>query len=332
MNWNATYQWQFANTWVMETSYQGSAGVGLLNAWNINAIHPDISRDPVVLDRIFQDPQSYRPFTQFGSINHFSNYGHSTFHSGTLKFEKRFSRGLTMTSFYTWSKAINDSDADGGATGVTFYNRALEKGRAGYDLAHRSVTYATYELPIGRGRKWMSGGGFKDYLLGGWNLSWVQTFQSGTPVTFTIAGSPNRYLPGLNIRPNTLVPADQIAIDDWQIGDRFNNNLKNPMWDINAFANPAAFTVGSLGRNVIEGPGLIWSQGSLSKNIKVKERYNLDIRFDINNVFKEPNFVNPSSAVNLLNPGLFGKPTATQGGWCCLGGQFTGTFVAKLWF
>jgi hypothetical protein len=332
MNWNATYQYQFAKTWVMELSYQGSAGVGLLNSWNINAIHPDISRDPAVLDRIFQDPQSYRPYTQFGAINHFSNYGHSTFHSGTMKFEKRFSRGLTMTSFYTWSKAINDSDADGAASGVTFYNRALEKARAGYDLAHRSVTYATYELPIGSGRKWMSGGGFKDYLLGGWNLSWIQTFQSGTPVNFTISGSPNRYLPGLNIRPNALVPADQIKIDNWEIGDRFNNNLKNPMWNIGAFANPAAYTIGTLGRNVIDGPGLIWSQGSLSKNIKFKERYNLDVRFDINNVFKEPNFSNPSSQVNLLNPGLFGKPTGTQGGWCCLGGQFTGTFVAKLWF
>jgi hypothetical protein len=178
----------------------------------------------------------------------------------------------------------------------------------------------------------MSGGGFKDYLLGGWNLSWIQTFQSGTPVTFTIAGSPNRYLPGLNIRPNALVTADRIRIDNWEIGDRFNNDLKNPMWDISAFANPDAYTIGSLGRNIIDGPGLIWSQGSLAKNIKFRERYNLDIRFDINNVFKEPNFTNPSSTVNLLSPGLFGKPTATQGGWCCLGGQFTGTFVAKLWF
>ncbi|MBI1791253.1 MAG: TonB-dependent receptor [Acidobacteria bacterium] len=332
MNWNATYQYQFAQTWLMEMSYQGSAGVGLLNAWNINALRPDISGDRAVLDRIFQDPQSYRPYTQFGGINHFSNYGHSTFHSGTLKVEKRFSRGLTMTSFYTRSKAIDDTDADGGAGGVTFFNRALEKGRAGYDLANRFVTYATYELPVGKGRKWMSGGGFKDYLLGGWNLSWIQTFQTGTPVTFSIAGSPNRYVPGLTIRPNALAPADRIAIPNWQIGDRFNNNLKNPMWDIQAFGNPDAYTIGTLGRNIIEGPALNWSQGSLAKNVKVKERYNLDIRFDINNIFKQPNFSNPSSSVNLLSPGLFGKPTGTTGGWCCLGGQFTGTLVLKLWF
>ena len=332
MNWNATYQYQFAQTWVMELSYQGSGGVGLLNSWNVNVTNPDISRDRAVLDQIFQNPQPYRPYTQFGNINHFSNYAHSTFHSGTLKFEKRFSRGLTMTSFYTWSKAIDEADGDGGAGGVSFYNRALEKARAGFDLAHRSVTYATYELPIGRGRKWLSGGGVKDYLLGGWNLSWVQTFQSGTPVNFGLSGSPNRYFPGLTIRPNTLVPADRIKIQDWRIGDRFNNNLKNPMWDIRSFSYPDAYTVGTLGRNLVEGPGLIWTQGSLAKNIKVKEKYNLDIRFDINNVFKSPNFSNPNATVNLVSPGLFGKPTGTTGGWCCLGGQFTGTLVAKLWF
>ena len=103
-----------------------------------------------------------------------------------------------------------------------------------------------------------------------------------------------------------------MIVDNWQIGDRFNNNLKNPMWNINAFANPAAYTAGSVGRNTIEGPGLNWSQGSLAKTITVKERYNLDIRFDINNIFKQPNFNNPSSTVNLASPGTFGKPTGTK--------------------
>ncbi|MCC6862299.1 MAG: TonB-dependent receptor [Bryobacterales bacterium] len=331
MNWNATYQYQFADTWLMELSYQGSSGVGLLNSWDTNAIPLDISRDRTVLDRIYQNTQAYKPFTNFGAINLWSNFGHSTFHSGTVKVEKRFSKGLTMTSFYTWGKAINDTDNDGGAGGVTYYNRSLEKARAGFDLSHRSVTYATYELPVGRGRKWMSNGGFKDYLLGGWALSWIQTFQSGVPVTFGFAGSPNRYLPGAT-RPNALVPIDQVKIDNWEIGDRFNNNLKNPMWDIKAFAYPDAYTPGALGRNVLEGPGLIWSQGSLAKTVTVREKYNLDVRFDINNVFKRPNFSNPNSTVNLLSPGTFGKPTGTVGGWCCLGGQFTGTFALRLWF
>jgi hypothetical protein len=77
---------------------------------------------------------------------------------------------------------------------------------------------------------------------------------------------------------------------------------------------------------------MIWTQGSLAKTFRFMERYNFDVRFDINNVFKRPNFANPVSIVNLTNPGTFGKPTGTVGGFCCLGGQFVGTLVAKFWF
>jgi len=331
MNWNGTYQYQFADTFLLELSYQGSSGVGLLNAWNVNSIPLNIPADRAVLDQIYQNNQPYKPFPNFGTVNLWSNFAHSTFHSGTVKVEKRFSKGLTFTTFYTRSKAIDESDADGGASGVTYYNRSLEKARAGFDLADRSVTYVTYDLPFGKSKKWMTGGGVKDYFLGGWKIGWIQTFQSGLPVDFTVSNSPNRYLPG-TVRPDMKTTYDQIKASNWTIGDRFSLSLMNPMWNINSFANPAAYTPGAAGRNIIDGPGLIWSQGNLAKTITVKDRYNMDIRFDINNMFKRPNFINPVSAVNLVNPGTFGKPTGTQGGWCCLGGQFSGLLVLRLWF
>jgi len=332
MNWNATLQYEFAPSWMAELSYQGSAGVGLLEAWDTNTVPLNYSSDLNVMNQVYQNYQNYRPFPNFGSVYQWGNFGHSTYHSGTVRVEKRYSRGLTLQGFYTMSKAIDDCDNDGICTGVTYYNRSLEKARAGYDIHHRFVTYMTYELPFGKGRKWMSGGGLKDYLLGGWNIAAIQTLQSGTPVTFTVAGSPNRYLPNTVVRPNQVLPNDQLIVNNWTIGDRFNNNIKNPIWNIGAFQNPAPFTAGTLGRNTIDGPGLNWTQASLQKNFLFKERFNFEVRYDINNVFKQPNFVNPSSAVNLLAPGLFGKPTGTQGGWCCLGGQFVSTLVVKFQF
>jgi hypothetical protein len=92
------------------------------------------------------------------------------------------------------------------------------------------------------------------------------------------------------------------------------------------------FTAGTLGRNTINGPGLNWTQTSLAKNFLIRERFGFQLRYDINNVFKQPNFVNPSAVVNLKNPSLFGKPTATTGGWCCEGGQFVSTLVMKVTF
>jgi len=339
MNWNTTFQYSFHPTWLLELSYQGSAGVGLLEGWNTNMVPFDISTDPAVLQRVFQGYQNYRPFPNFGDITTWSNFGHSTYHSGTVKIEKRFSKGLSFTSFYTRSKAINSCDNDQLCTGLTVYNRALEKARAGYDVTNRSVTYVTYELPFGKGRTYMNSGGVKDYVFGGWNITWAQTFQSGLPVNFTMAGSPFNYLPGNNsangasaLRPNQIVANDQVTVDNWTMGDRFDNNLKNPIWDLNGFAYPAAFTAGSLGRNTLNGPNLIWSQVSAAKIFRIKERATFEIRYDINNVFKNPNFVNPTSVVNKTNPGLFGKLTATQGGWCCLGGQFVGTLVGKFVF
>ncbi len=339
MNWNTTYQYQFASSWLMELSYQGSAGVGLLEAWNINGVPLNISTNPAVLQTIYANYQNYRPFPNFGEIDMWSNFGHSTYHAGTIRLQKQFSGGLTLNSFYTRSKAIDDCDNDMVCTGETYYDRSLEKGRAGYDLANRSVTYVTYVLPFGRGRKFINGGGLKDSIFGGWSLTWAQTFQSGLPVTFTMAGSPYNYLPGntvagniTGLRPDQILPNSQVIVPNWTIGDRFNTSIENPMWNVNAFAYPAPFTAGTLGRNTINGPPLVWSQASIAKDLRIRERTDLELRYDINNIFKNPNFVNPSSIVNIGSPGLFGKPIATQGGWCCLGGQFVGTFVAKLSF
>ena len=336
MNWNTTLQYQFKPDWLLELSYEGSAGVGLLEAWNINTIPFGISTSPTTLNTIFANQQNYRPFPNFGEIDQWGNFGHSTYHAGTVKLTKRFSHGFTISSFYTRSKAIDDCDNDMLCTGETYYNRGLEKGRAGYDLTNRTVTYATYALPLGKGRKFMDRGGILDYIFGGWNVTWVQTYQSGLPVTFTMSGSPYNYLPGnqtaTGLRPNQILPNSQVVVPNWSIGDRFATSIENPIWNINAFAYPAAFTAGTLGRNTVNGPHLVWSQASAAKEIRIRELATLQLRYDINNIFKNPNFVNPTSVVNLTSPGLFGKPTATQGGWCCLGGQFVATFVAKLIF
>ena len=187
---------------LLELTYQGSAGVGLLNRWDINAIPLNIAHSFDELDRIRRASQNFKPYPQFGSIFHYSNYGHNTFHSGTVRFEKRYSHGLNLTSFYTWSKAIDEASSDGAASGVTFYNRRLEKARSDYDVSHRWVTYTTYELPVGRGRRFLrSSNRFLDGAFGDWNLSVIQTMETGAPLTFSHTGSDNVYLPGA-LRPD----------------------------------------------------------------------------------------------------------------------------------
>ena len=108
--------------------------------------------------QIFQATRNYKPYTQFGSIQHWSNYGHNSHHGVTARVEKRYSAGVVVNAFYTLSKTIDDVDGETGAGSITFYNRGLEKGRSGYGVNHRFIGVFQYELPFGKGRKFVNGG------------------------------------------------------------------------------------------------------------------------------------------------------------------------------
>ncbi len=331
MNWSGGVQWEFRRTWVAELLYQGSAGVGLLNNWNINVLPLDISRDPNQLETIRQQYQNFRPYPQFGGIQYFSNFGHSTYHGATVRVEKRYSTGFTLNSFYTWSKSLNNADNDGGTSGITFYNRSLEKGRANYDVHHRFLTTFTYELPWGKGHRFMNVGGWRNAIVGGWELVWVQAFQTGQPFTVSFAGSPKRYLPG-DSRPIQIKSNDEAKLRHVDIGpNRFPIPAQNRYLKLDAFAYPDNFQPGTLGRNTLEAPGIIWSQASLSKEFRFRERLRFQLRFDVNNVFQNQNFIAPDSTYNAINPATFGTFATTRGSISDIGnGRWHGIMVFRV--
>jgi hypothetical protein len=229
--------------------------------------------------------------------------------------------GLTFNAFYTMSKTITEHEAETGDNGLTYYNRRLEKARANYDIRHRYVNVLSYELPFGRGRRFMNVGGFRDHVLGGWQVTWTQTFQSGPPFNVGFAGSPNRYLPGES-RPNIIGTHKDALVKNWTLGpDRFPTQAQNPYLNFNSFAYPAAFTTGNLGRNVFEAPGLNWTQLSIAKWWRVKERYRFQVRVDGNNFpFKQPQFGNPNGTFNANTPGAFARiGNATRGSFSDIG-------------
>jgi hypothetical protein len=321
MSWSGGIQWGFKPNWLMEVQYQGQSGVGLINSWNMNVIPLDISTDINVLNQIFTNQQNFVPFPNFGNIQLFSNFGHNSYHGGTLRFERRMRDGLTFNAFYTMSKTITEHEAETGDNGLTYYNRRLEKARANYDIRHRYVNVLSYELPFGRGRRFMNVGGFRDHVLGGWQVTWTQTFQSGPPFNVGFAGSPNRYLPGES-RPNIIGTHKDALVKNWTLGpDRFPTQAQNPYLNFNSFAYPAAFTTGNLGRNVFEAPGLNWTQLSIAKWWRVKERYRFQVRVDGNNFpFKQPQFGNPNGTFNANTPGAFARiGNATRGSFSDIG-------------
>jgi hypothetical protein len=339
MNWNLGVQRQLGKTYLLEVNYQGSAGVGLLNRWDINAIPLDISKDPVLLNTIRSSPQNYKPYPQFGSVMMYSNFGHSSFHSGTVRLEKRLSGGLTFQSFYTWGKSIDQASDDGTATGVTFYNRRLEKGRSNYDVAHRWVTYGVWDMPVGKGKKFLNNGGIVAKVIGNWQFSAIQSAETGIPMTFSHNGQlpgnvTNVYLPGA-MRPDMAPGKTYADIKlDWDRKGPCRHIVACalPWADISAFAVPASFTPGQSGRNIINAPGMLWHQFALMKTIPFNERIKGTLRADFTAPFKYPFFSAPSTAVNFRNPQTFGKITSQQGGFSGLGAVTETMIVFRLEF
>lgn len=320
MSWSGGMQWNFRENWLLEGIYQGQSGVGLINTWDTNRIRLDVSQDPTVLNTIFTSAQNYKPYPQFGAVNLISNFGHNTYHSATIRTEKRYSAGMTLNIFYTFQKTLTDNEGDVGASGVDYYNRRLEKGLASYNIKHRFVSVMSYELPFGRGRKWLTHG-IANQALGGWELTWTQTLQAGLPLTVGYSGSPNRYLPTGAQRPNILSSNDAAQVSDWEIGpNRFPVSAQNPYLNFASFAYPAAFTVGNLGRNTFIGPGLNWTQLSAAKVWTMRERVRFQLRFDANNLpFQQPNFTNPNATYNANSPASFGRFTSTRGSFSDVG-------------
>ncbi|HTS31157.1 MAG TPA: TonB-dependent receptor [Bryobacteraceae bacterium] len=319
-NWNITSEYQFSNNNVLKLTYQGSAGIHLIESWNINVFPTDFgASNPALQAAAFAAPQNYLPYPQFGAIRYMSNTGHNSYHAGTVQFQKRYSQGVVLNTFYTFSKALDDCDSDSGTcSGVApVADRNLNKGRAGYDRNHVIVANATYELPIGKGRRFVNHNRVLDYLIGGYELAWIQTFETGNPFGFSFANSPYNYFPSSigNYVPNLV--CNNISEPHFELGsliggNRFNQALENPVLNVNCFAPPAPFTPGNAGRNIVTGPGLVYSQASAKKNFAFKERWNLQLRFDFQNPFHNWGFNNPTNSVDFKNPQLFGKITSDQ--------------------
>lgn len=326
MNWNMSVQHEFTRDYLIDVSYQGSNGVGLIERWELNTFPVDFfanSRTDQL--RVNAAAQNFRPYSHLGNITMRSNFGHSTFHSGTVKLEKRMSKGLFFTTFYTFSKAINSSDTDNSGGGVApIQNRNLEKGRAGYDRNHRYIGTINWELPFGNGKRFLNGGNRAGrWLMSGWELSWIQTLESGNPLNFTFQNAPtNNYYPGFaGVRRPDLVGTPVYDFSKWNNGggDRFVELNRPAVIDMSAFAAPGEFRIGNAGRNILTGPRLVWAQVSAQKNFKIKERFNAQFRWDFQNALKTYNFTGPGTVVDFRNPATFGKlrddpRTASLGG------------------
>jgi hypothetical protein len=157
------------------------------------------------------------------------------------------------------------------------------------NVTHQASISAHYELPFGKGQRWMSGAGsLGNHIVGGWQLNAITTLLSGFPFT-PLVGS-NRSGDGDTRNP------DRPNLNPNFTGPVVTGN-PNRWFDPAAFALPAFGTWGNLGRGVYQGPGLATVDLSIFKGIAISERINLQFRAEAFNLLNHTNYGTPNATV-----------------------------------
>lgn len=274
-------QYQLPRQIVLNLSYVGNHGTNLSFPHDINQV-PESKLS-------VNDNPSGRPYPQFQSINGDTYNGISNYNSLQVEAEKRLTTSWSFSANYTWSHFLDDQDSSGwGGHGGTQnyqngYDPAANYGPSNFDIRNIFKSSAIYQLPFGRGRRWLNKNAAVDAVTGGWQLSLIGIVQSGNPFTVTYGGSNLSYSQAGEWRPNLVG----------------NPHVHNP--GISGWFNPAAFTApapgtfGDLGRNTIYGPGLSELNASLGKTFSFVEGVRLQLRIDANNVLNHPSFGTPDT-------------------------------------
>jgi len=328
--WSFGVQRELAESLVLDVSYLGSQGHKLPVGVDINQALPGLGGAATLASR--------RPFKGFGSITggFISSLGNSNFNALQVRAERRFNRGFSFISSYTWSKAIDDnsgistgSDSSGGPQDAR--NLRAERAASDFDVTHRWVFSYVYDLPFGRG-----GAGLVNALVSGWQLTGIFTLQTGRPFT-VIAGTDNSATGANGVttsdRPN--------LIGDWRVSNPGPNRWFNPCtlvltrnaqgqvvetrrncqsgdspaWQIPLPSSATDVGVfGNAGRNLVRGPGLSDFDLGVSRFFKVTERHQFQFRAEVFNLANHANFFLPTASASSSAFGTISRAVNTGAG------------------
>jgi hypothetical protein len=221
----------------------------------------------------------------------------STYNGLQVKLNRR-SATFNLTTSFSYQKAMDFQQDDDGAPLWTFINFKRNYARADFDRTFAFVQSYVYSLPYGPGRSPLHGP--LNYLVGGWQLSGVLTMESGSPIEDIAASGSSLNTPGEQQTANQVAPVTYPK----------GINVGNPWFSTTSFAQPTGVAFGNTGRNLFSGPGLFVLNASLFKNIRIRERFNVEIRGEAFNITNTPEFSNPQ---NSLTSSTYGYVTGTLG-------------------
>lgn len=280
-NWNLNLQQELSQSFGLQLGYVGSKGTHLVRLLDINQ----------------PDSTGTRPNGKYGAIDSLSPVTSSNYNALQATIRSRSWHGLSGFAGYTFSKSLDDASdgIDYNFATVAFpqngHDLAADRGPSNFDARHRFTAAFTYQLPRLAGPR---------NLAEGWQLNTIVTAQSGRPVPVVSANDTSAEA-GIFTTPSNfhqrpdLIPGVNPINSNWESAPDVIGYLNG-----NAFAQPLNPTVanagsfGDLGRNAIYGPRFWSVDFALSKDTRIFERLNLQLRAEFFNIFNHPNFALPN--------------------------------------
>jgi Carboxypeptidase regulatory-like domain/TonB-dependent Receptor Plug Domain len=293
VQWNANVQRSLGRSYLVEVAYTGSRSYNEHKRYNINQGRPGTTP---IATRV--------PYPAFQSaILYSSDAGWARFNGLSFRAEKRYSDGLYFLGNYQISKSTDNGSGEIEANDTAFaWDLNADEGPARYDQRHRAAISGGYELPFGKGKRWLSGGGPVSYLLGGWQLQGIVRLGSGFPFTVTSTNvcQCGSFVPQrLNFAPGREGDAGKLG------------NPTSTLWfDPTAYLVPALGTQGTAGRNTVRGPGTERVDFSLSKRFPI-DKARVEFRWGVFNLLNHTNFGTPDSNISNMTVGTI--TTADEG-------------------
>lgn len=291
-----TLEQQLTDNWAVRASYIGALTRHMF--WYAGDTNrPNIQQPNVPL-------QAQRPYQPWGQINTTQSGGDINFNQMQLEVNRRFASGFLFQAQYQFTRSLDNVPLTGAPQNPN--NQAAEYGNT--DSIPRQILSLNYlyDIPVGRGRKLDISNRLLDGVIGGWSISGITLYRTGTPfsVSFNV---PSNIVGWWGGRPDAVSGADVYS------GQQSSSHdvVSGVQWfNPSAFAAPQPWQWGNSARNSIYGPGFWnWDLG-VQKVFRITESHSLQLRGDFLNAFNHFNLGNPSLAIGDVRDGGLATPNA----------------------
>jgi hypothetical protein len=341
-NWNFGVQYELPRHAKVEVNYVGNHGTRLIDpyhAYGLNQVDPKyLPLGDTLLEDIEKHPEFQKPYPSFtgtvaqslrlfpqylGIASQRTNGGWSNYHALQITATKRSNKGLSFLVAYTFSKSLGTADnAMGyyyGGYGQNVYNRRADYSVSLFNVPQDLKISWIYDFPFGKNRKWAKAG-WRSALLGGWTMSAIQQYHSGSPLGIGSSSGPTvKALFNPSFYTDVLLPRDQqvIAGKPTQVDESEGVPYLNPnaFGNVPVTANNVALRFGNGTRFLPNLRG--WSQSyedlSIMKRTPLgfREGAYFEIRADVQNLFNRVFWQEPETDIG--DPTRFGRVFGKNG-------------------